>query len=66
MAVAAGRRATLDGLAGVPVLAVGDVPEIAGVGGVEILPLGGLAGEELLALHDGPVRGERDESVVIT
>src|SRR5215218_425885 len=50
-AVATRGDAPLDGLAGVPVLAVGDVPEVAGVGGVEAFLLDGLAGEEPLALH---------------
>src|ERR671910_228298 len=62
-AVAARGDAPLDGLAGVPVLAVGDVPEVAGVGGVEALRLDGLAGEEPLALDGGPIRGERLEPV---
>src|ERR671910_2959535 len=62
-AVAARGDAPLDGLAGVPVLAVGDVPEVAGVGGVEAFLLDGLAGEEPLALHGGVAGGEGRESV---
>jgi len=50
-AVAARGNAPLYGLAGVPVLAIGDIPEVAGEGGVEAFLLDGLAGEEPLALH---------------
>jgi hypothetical protein len=47
----------------VPILAVGDVPEVACVGRVEAFLLDGLAGEESLALHGGAVGGEGSEAV---
>jgi hypothetical protein len=47
----------------VPVLAVGDIPEVAGIGGVEAFLLDGLAGEEPLALHGGAVGGHGPETV---
>src|SRR5215208_2490318 len=62
-AVAARGDTLLDGLAGVPVLAVSDVPELAGVGGVEAFLLDGLAGEEPLAFHGGAVGGHGPETV---
>src|SRR5215218_7520892 len=55
--------APLDGLAGVPVLAVGDVPEVAGVGGVEAFLLDGLTGEEPLAHHGGVAGSDGRETV---
>jgi len=62
-AVAARGDASLDGLASVPVLDVGYVPEVAGVGGVEAFQLDSLAGEEPLALHSGSVESEGSQAV---
>src|SRR5215212_1092388 len=61
--VGAGGDAALDGLAGVPVLAVGDVPEVAGVGGVEVFLYDRFAGEEPLAFDGGAAGGEGEEAV---
>jgi hypothetical protein len=47
----------------VPALGIGDVPEVAGVGGVEAFLLDGLAGEAPLTLHSGAVGGEGPEAV---
>jgi hypothetical protein len=47
----------------VPVLAVCDVPEVAGVGGVEVDLFDGLFREEPLALDGGLIRSQRHEAV---
>src|SRR5215212_9678104 len=57
LAVATRGDAALDGLACPPVLSVGYVPELCGVGGVEALRRQGLAREEPLALDAGTGRG---------
>src|SRR5919107_419251 len=62
-AIATRGDAPLDGLASVPVLAVGDVPEVAGVGGVEAYLLDSLAAEEPLALHGGVAGSDGRETV---
>src|SRR5918992_2748338 len=56
-------HAALDGLAGPPVLAVRDVPELHGVAWVEALALQGLGREEPLAHDARPVRPQRLEPV---
>src|SRR5687767_5095658 len=56
-AVAARGDAPLNSLAGGPVLAIRDVPELRCVGGVEALGLDRLFGEQPLALHGCAVGG---------
>jgi hypothetical protein len=56
--VSAGVGAALNGLAGAPVLAVGDVLEIACIRRIETFLLDGFSRKELLAFDGGPVRRE--------
>src|SRR5207247_9477916 len=61
--LAPGGQPTLPRLARRPVLAIGDVPELRGVGRVEAVALPGLRGDQPGALHEGLPRPERLDAV---